>query len=69
MQGINQTTQTYLLVLSDADFSTYTGIILCVRPANERQRYKISSLIAGRMHKMIPTYSTLPRTNSMDCKI
>ena len=38
------------------------GIILCWRPANERQRYYVtSSLVAGRSHKMIPVCVSDPQ--------
>ena len=35
----------------------YSGIILCMHPANKRRRYIVtSSLTAGNMHKTIPVY-------------
>ena len=36
-----------------AEHGQDSGIILCMRPANERRRYNISSL-ADRMHRMLP---------------
>ena len=44
--------------------STHTGVILCMRPANERRRYNVTSSFIGWAHTISDPCSHIPVPNS-----